>query len=43
MTLKEIAENHLYMNVDYVSRKFQKKTGLTPSAYMNRYSPKAPS
>ena len=27
LPLKYIAEQHLYMNVDYVSRKFQKETG----------------
>ena len=25
LTLKQIAENHLFMNVDYVSKKFYKK------------------
>lgn len=34
MSLKEIAENHLYMNVDYVSKKFQKETGQKFSEYL---------
>ena len=31
MSLKWIAENQLYMNVDYVSREFAKETGMTPT------------
>lgn len=34
LSLKFIAENHLYMNVDYVSKKFQKETGQKFSAYL---------
>lgn len=34
MTLKDIAENHLFMNVDYVSRQFQKETGERFSQYL---------
>lgn len=34
LTLKWIAENYLYMNVDYVSRKFVKVTGQKFSAYL---------
>lgn len=34
ITLKEIAENHLFMNVDYVSRKFLKETGRKFSDYL---------
>ena len=34
LTLKYIAEQHLYMNVDYVSRKFQKETGIRFSDYL---------
>ena len=35
LSLKYIAENHLYMNVDYVSRSFVKQTGKKFSAYLN--------
>lgn len=34
LTLKSIAEQHLFMNTDYVSRKFQKETGLKFSTYL---------
>ena len=34
LTLKKIAEEHLYMNVDYVSRKFRKSTGKKFSQYL---------
>lgn len=34
LTLKFIAEQYLYMNVDYVSRKFQKETGIRFSNYL---------
>lgn len=34
LTLKNIAETYLYMNVDYVSRKFQKETGTKFSQYL---------
>lgn len=34
LTLKKIAEQHLYMNVDYVSRKFHKITGKKFSQYL---------
>lgn len=34
LTLKWIAENHLYMNVDYVSRKFVRATGQKFSAFL---------
>ena len=34
LTLKYIAEHHLYMNVDYVSKKFLKDTGVKFSAYL---------
>lgn len=34
LTLKWIAENYLYMNVNYVSRCFQKETGQKFSAYL---------
>ncbi|HJC91293.1 MAG TPA: response regulator [Candidatus Mediterraneibacter excrementigallinarum] len=34
LTLKKIAEEHLYMNVDYVSRKFHKSTGKKFSQYL---------
>lgn len=37
LTLKIIAENHLYMNVDYVSRKFCKETGKRFSQYLTEY------
>lgn len=36
ITLKEIAENYLYMNVNYVSRCFVKETGEKFSAYLAR-------
>ena len=35
LTLKWIAENQLYMNVDYVSRRFVRETGEKFSAYLN--------
>lgn len=35
LTLKWIAENHLYMNVDYVSRQFVLQTGVRFSTYLN--------
>lgn len=35
LTLKWIAENHLYMNVDYVSRQFVLQTGIRFSAYLS--------
>lgn len=34
LTLKKIAEQHLYMNVDYVSRKFRRSTGKKFSQYL---------
>lgn len=34
MSLKSIAENYLYMNVDYVSKKFLKETGQKFSNYL---------
>ena len=34
LTLKKIAEEYLYMNVDYVSRKFSKDTGKKFSQYI---------
>lgn len=34
LSLKSIADNYLYMNVDYVSKKFQKETGQKFSAYL---------
>lgn len=34
LTLKKIAEQHLFMNVDYVSRQFQKATGIKFSQYL---------
>ncbi len=34
MSLKYIAENHLFMNVDYVSKKFYKETGTKFSQYL---------
>lgn len=34
LTLKWIAENHLFMNVDYVSKRFIKETGQKFSAYL---------
>ena len=36
LTLKWLAENFVYMNVDYLSRLFYKKTGEKYSAYLNR-------
>lgn len=35
LSLKNIAETHLYMNVDYVSKQFVKYTGKRFSAYLN--------
>lgn len=35
LTLKWIVENHLYMNVDYVSKQFVKQTGTKFSTYLN--------
>lgn len=34
LTLKWIAENHLYMNVNYVGKRFQKETGQKFSNYL---------
>lgn len=34
LTLKRIAEQHLFMNTDYVSKKFQKETGTRFSSYL---------
>lgn len=34
LTLKSIADQHLFMNTDYVSRKFQKETGQKFSSYL---------
>lgn len=34
LTLKYIAEQHLFMNVDYVSKRFQKETGIRFSDYL---------
>lgn len=34
LTLKMIAENYLYMNVDYVSKRFFKETGVKFSMYL---------
>ena len=34
LTLKWIAENHLYMNVDYISKRFIKETGIKFSNYL---------
>lgn len=34
LTLKSISDQHLYMNTDYVSRKFQKETGMKFSTYL---------
>lgn len=34
ITLKDIAENHLFMNVDYVSKRFLKETGHKFSDYL---------
>lgn len=36
LSMKWLAENHLYMNVDYFSRQFIKETGEKFSAYLNR-------
>ncbi|MGI5900428.1 MAG: response regulator transcription factor [Christensenellales bacterium] len=36
LTLKMIAETHLFMNVDYVSRQFYKVTGEKYSAYLSK-------
>lgn len=36
LTLKWIVENHLYMNVDYVSRQFVLQTGVKFSDYLNQ-------
>lgn len=36
LTLKWIAENHLFMNVDYVSKQFVKQTGERYSHFLNR-------
>lgn len=35
LTLKWIVENHLFMNVDYVSRQFVLQTGVKFSSYLN--------
>lgn len=35
LTLKKIAEQHLYMNVDYVSRQFRRITGIKFSQYLS--------
>ena len=35
LTLKWIAENHLYMNVDYISKRFLKETGIKFSQYLS--------
>ena len=34
LSLKWIAENHLYMNVDYLSKQFMKQTGVKFSSYL---------
>ena len=34
LTLKQLAENYLFMNVDYVSKKFYKETGQKFSQYL---------
>lgn len=34
LSLKWIAENHLYMNVDYLSKQFVKQTGVKFSSYL---------
>lgn len=34
LTLKYISEQYLFMNTDYVSKKFQKETGIRFSAYL---------
>lgn len=36
LTLKQIAENILFMNVDYVSKKFYKETGQKFSQYLTQ-------
>lgn len=36
LSLKWIAENYLYMNVNYLSKQFSMKTGQKFSAYLNR-------
>ena len=36
LTLKKIAEQHLYMNVDYVSRQFRRSTGMKFSQYLTK-------
>ena len=36
ITLKHIAENYLFMNVDYVSKKFFRETGEKFSSYLTR-------
>lgn len=36
LTLKWIAENYLYMNVDYVSRQFSKQLGIRFSTYLSK-------
>jgi len=36
LTLKLIAEKHLYMNVDYISRQFYRVTGEKYSAYLSK-------
>ncbi len=36
LTLKSIAEQYLYMNVDYVSRRFVQETGMKFSNYLTR-------
>ena len=34
LSLKSIAKNYLFMNVDYVSKQFMKQTGIKFSAYL---------
>ena len=36
LTLKWIAENYLYMNVDYVSKQFSKQMGIRFSSYLSK-------
>ena len=36
ISLKWLAENYLFMNVDYVSREFVRQTGEKFSAFLNR-------
>jgi two-component system, response regulator YesN len=36
LTLKNVAEQHIFLSPDYVSRQFQKETGMKFSAYLNR-------